>query len=66
MTSAGAETGEPGDTAALDRSRQALGEAKEAARDALADESPTDELDVPGTGEGLESTDDGDVAPRPN
>ncbi len=53
------------DTDALERSQDAIDEGNEAAREALSDESPTDELDVPATGDGLES-DEEDVAPRPN
>lgn len=60
------ETGEAGSREALDRSQQAIDEGHEAAREALDDQFGTTDLDVPATGDGLESTDDDEVAPRPN
>ena len=57
---------EPGDPGPLERSQQALDEARDAARAALDDVSPAAEMDTPGTGEGLEEHDEGDLAPRPN
>jgi hypothetical protein len=62
MTTPGSEAGE---SDLLARSQQAIDEGHEAAREALSDMSPADELDVPATGDGLESNEE-DVAPRPN
>lgn len=53
-------------TEALERSQEAIDEGHAAAREALDDYSPTSEVDIPGTGEGLEADDDDEVAPRPN
>ncbi len=55
-----------GATDALERSQQAIDEGNEAAREALGDQSPTSDLDVPATGDGLEAQEEGEVAPRPN
>lgn len=53
------------DTGPLERSQQAIDEARDAVKGALQDTEPDPDLDMPATGEGLES-DEQDVAPRPN
>ena len=71
MTSPEPETGAPvpdsdaADTGALDRSREAIDEGWVAAKDALDDDSPGDDLDVPATGTGLDEEHE-EVTPRPN
>jgi len=64
MSSTEPQPDESGGSAALDKSRESLAEAKDAARKVFEGDEPAD-LDAPGTGEGLES-DEEDVAPRPN
>lgn len=64
MTSSEPEAGEAVDTDALDRAQQAIDEGNEAAKKALNSDHLGDELDVPATGDGLES-DEQEVAPRP-
>lgn len=60
------DPGETGGTEALERSRESLDEAREAARGALGDDYiPGSDVDVPGTGDGLEAGEP-DVAPRPS
>lgn len=56
---------EAGAGEALERSQEAIEDAKAGAGDALGDLSPTPELDAPGTGDGLEANEP-DVAPRPS
>ena len=71
MTSPEPETGAPvsetdaADTEALDRSREAIDEGWAAAKNALDDVSPGDDLDVPATGTGLDEEHE-EVTPRPN
>lgn len=63
MTDSEPDTGEAGQTDALDRSRAAIDEAKDAVREALDDDVP--DLDTPASGEGSDP-DDQQVTPRPN
>lgn len=65
MTSFEPDMEETGRSESLDRSQEAIDDAKEAARAAMEDPAPDSDLDVPGVGEGLEE-DQEDVAPRPN
>jgi hypothetical protein len=64
MTSSEPDTGEAVHTDALDRAQEAIDEGNEAAKKALDGDHLGDELDVPATGDGLES-DEQEVAPRP-
>jgi hypothetical protein len=49
----------------LERSEQLIDEAKDAAREALSDTPPAENLDVPATGTGLDE-EGPEVTPRPN
>ena len=60
-----ADMTEPVDTTALDRSREAIDEGREAAREALDDDTPTEELEVPAAG-GDAPADGDEVTPRPS
>jgi hypothetical protein len=64
-SSAEPEREKAGVSETLERSQETIDDAKDAAREALGDNSPTSDVDIPGTGEGLEA-DAEDVAPRPN
>jgi hypothetical protein len=67
MTTSEPDAGEAGDSGALERSQEAINDAKSAAKDALADDYyPGSDLDAPATGDGLDSQQDEEVAPRPN
>jgi hypothetical protein len=64
-SSSGSKSGGSDPKEALERSQEAIDEAKDAARNALRDSYPGSDMDAPGTGEGLEANEK-EVAPRPN
>lgn len=49
---------QPGDTEALDRSQEAIDEAKAGENDAMGDLAPGPDVDEPYTGEGVDPEDD--------
>ena len=63
MTTSEPELSDAGGTEALDRSREAIDEAKEAARLAMGDSLP--DLEIPGSGRDAD-TGQGEVTPRPS
>ena len=62
MTATGSDAGGAEE---LERSAQLIGEAKDAAHEALSDTPPAENLDVPATGTGLDEEGE-DTTPRPN
>jgi hypothetical protein len=62
MTAAGSETG---GAEQLERSEELIDEAKDAAREALSDTPPAENLDVPATGTGLDEAGE-QPTPQPN